>query len=55
MNIRAEDVEKIRAEDFWPRNVYCRPWVSKEKLINGVRGNEKLSDGRKAERINVQA
>lgn len=55
MNIRAEDVDKINAEDFWPRNVYCRPWVSKEELINSVRGKEKLSDGRKAERTNVQA
>ena len=55
MNIRVGDDEKIAVEnfEFWPTHVYCRPWLSKEKL--GNRGKEKLSAGRKAERTNEKA
>ena len=49
MNVRTEDVEKMIVEDFWPKHVYCRPWVSKEKLGNMIGGKAKLSAGREAE------
>ncbi len=53
INIRVGDDEKIAVENFWQTHVYCRPWLSKEKL--GNRGKEKLSAGRKAERTNEKA
>ena len=40
MNVHAEDVEKMIVEDFWPKHVYCRPWVSKEKLAKLPTGSE---------------
>jgi hypothetical protein len=49
MNVHAEDVEKMIVEDFWPKHVYCRPWVSKEKLDNKVGHKAKLPTGSEAE------
>lgn len=56
MNVRAADVQTMIVADFWPKYVYCRPWVSKKKLeirIGGevpagkeAEGTKKKHDGR---------
>jgi hypothetical protein len=42
VNVRVADVETITRDNFWPKFVVCKPWISKEKfhLKNNVENYE---------------
>ena len=31
VNVNSRDYERVLQNDFWPENVYARPWVSQAK------------------------
>jgi hypothetical protein len=37
VNVKLSDFQTVSDNDFWPKHVYAREWISKQKLLKKIR------------------